>query len=161
MSCASSNDMLPVARIAFRLTASAAVSSFAIEGTSLCESVTSNLRLTSASHLPTILRIAPSRGLPSSERPVQTLGRCRTLVTGILVFRVVDDKKAPRITPCGPQTLHPHHAPTSAGKPHVCWVSNVGVADGARTHDNRNHNPDFIVFAIVDPCRYTLYKSTL
>ena len=26
----------------------------------------------------------------------------------------------------------------------------VGVADGARTHDNRNHNPEFMVFAIVE-----------
>ncbi len=26
----------------------------------------------------------------------------------------------------------------------------VGVADGARTHDNRNHNPENIVFAIVE-----------
>ena len=26
----------------------------------------------------------------------------------------------------------------------------VGVADGARTHDNRNHNPDFILFFTVD-----------
>jgi len=27
---------------------------------------------------------------------------------------------------------------------------NIGVADGARTHDNRNHNPDFFVFPFVD-----------
>jgi hypothetical protein len=26
----------------------------------------------------------------------------------------------------------------------------LGVADGARTHDNRNHNPEFLVFANVD-----------
>ena len=25
-----------------------------------------------------------------------------------------------------------------------------GVADGARTHDNRNHNPYFFIFAFVD-----------
>jgi hypothetical protein len=27
---------------------------------------------------------------------------------------------------------------------------NTGVADGARTHDNRNHNPDFLLFHCVD-----------
>jgi hypothetical protein len=37
--------------------------------------------------------------------------------------------------------MHPHHAPTLAGKAHKHWVVNIGVADGARTHDNRNHNP--------------------
>ena len=36
----------------------------------------------------------------------------------------------------------------------------VGVADGARSHDNRNHNPDKLVFATVDLYRYTIYKST-
>ena len=25
----------------------------------------------------------------------------------------------------------------------------VGVADGARTHDNRNHNPEFMVFSVL------------
>ncbi|MDP3191028.1 hypothetical protein [Rhodoferax sp.] len=28
----------------------------------------------------------------------------------------------------------------------------TGVADGARTHDNRNHNPEFYVFPFVDFC---------
>ncbi len=37
--------------------------------------------------------------------------------------------------------MHPHHAPTLAGMVHEHWVENTGVADGARTHDNRNHNP--------------------
>jgi hypothetical protein len=27
---------------------------------------------------------------------------------------------------------------------------NFGVADGARTHDNRNHNPDFSIFRRID-----------
>ncbi len=29
-------------------------------------------------------------------------------------------------------------------------VESIGVADGARTHDNRNHNPYFIIFARVE-----------
>jgi hypothetical protein len=29
-------------------------------------------------------------------------------------------------------------------------VDFLGVADGARTHDNRNHNPDFFVFPFVE-----------
>ena len=29
--------------------------------------------------------------------------------------------------------MHPHHAPTLAGKAHNHWVVNNGVADGART----------------------------
>ena len=34
----------------------------------------------------------------------------------------------------------------------MCRKALYGVADGARTHDNRNHNPEFIVFANVDWC---------
>ena len=32
----------------------------------------------------------------------------------------------------------------------ACGKQLDGVADGARTHDNRNHNPDFLAFAPVD-----------
>jgi hypothetical protein len=47
-------------------------------------------------------------------------------------------------------------------KPFHFWkgFSFLGVADGARTHDNRNHNPDSLIFASVEPCRYNQYKST-
>jgi hypothetical protein len=47
----------------------------------------------------------------------------------------------------------------------------TGVADGARTNDNRNHNPDFFIFRSVDSSstintnqqltRYTLDKTTV
>ena len=50
-------------------------------------------------------------------------------------------KKAPRIAPWGLHFLRPNRATTPAAKPHECWGSKTGVADGARTHDNRNHNP--------------------
>ena len=35
---------------------------------------------------------------------------------------------------------------------HLSETTYFGVADGARTHDNRNHNPDFLVFHPVDWC---------
>ena len=37
--------------------------------------------------------------------------------------------------------LAPQHAPKSHGKAHGYWVYGSGVADGTRTHDNRDHNP--------------------
>ena len=38
--------------------------------------------------------------------------------------------------------LSPQSVPTDVKKPHISVrLINTGVADGARTHDNRNHNP--------------------
>ena len=37
--------------------------------------------------------------------------------------------------------LYPQSAPIAVKKPHIREALKFGVADGARTHDNRNHNP--------------------
>ncbi len=57
--------------------------------------------------------------------------------------------------------MHPHHAPTLAGKAHKHWVSNTGVADGARTRDNRNHNPGLYQLSYSHRRRRNYSRATL